>query len=158
MKPSVLHFFARPGWSPSNTKFIIGNDGLVNLRFVMYFELSIYIKRPPADVFIFLRDKHTYPQEPGSPVLILNKTSAGPARLGTHYREVIQMFPGIRGEILSEITRYAPYSHLEEYFHGAGMEGHLAYEFIRNEEGTQLIQRFTLLPRSLLKITSPLIR
>jgi hypothetical protein len=124
----------------------------------MYFELSINVNRPPADVFTFLRDKHAYPQEPGSPVLILDKTSPGPVRLGTHYREVVQMFPGIRGEILSEITRYEPYSHLEEDFHGAGMEGHLAYEFIRDEKGTQLIQRYTLHARGLLKIISPLMR
>jgi hypothetical protein len=124
----------------------------------MYFELSIYINRPPADVFTFLRDKHAFPQEPGSPVLILDKTSPGPARLGTHYREVVQMFPGIRGEILSEITRFEPCSHLEEDFHGAGMEGHLAYEFIRSGEGTQLIQRYTLHARGFLKISSPLMR
>ena len=43
----------------------------------MFFELSVRIRRPPEDVFDFLRDKDRYPQEPGSPVLALEKTTPG---------------------------------------------------------------------------------
>jgi hypothetical protein len=95
----------------------------------MYFDLSITIHRSPQDVFLFLRDKDKYPQEPGSPVLVLEQTTPGPAGLGTRYHEVVQMLPFIRGEILSVITRFEPGHRLEEDFEGAGMIGHLAYTF-----------------------------
>jgi len=57
----------------------------------MFFELSVTIDRPPEDVFAFLRDKDSYPQKPGSLVLILVKITSGQAGVGTCYREVVQM-------------------------------------------------------------------
>jgi hypothetical protein len=68
----------------------------------MYFDLSITIHRSREDVFGFLRDKDKYPQEPGSPVLVLEQTTPGPAGVGTRYREVVQMFPFVRGEMVSD--------------------------------------------------------
>jgi hypothetical protein len=124
----------------------------------LLFELSVTIERTPSDVFAFLRDKDLYPQEPGSPVLALDKTTEGPPGLGTRYREVVQMLPLMRGEILSEITRYEPDRFLEEDFEGAGMRGHLAYEFVPHGGGTELIQRETLQPLGLLKLVGPLIQ
>ena len=124
----------------------------------MYFELSISINRPPADVFAFLRDKDKHPQEEGSPVLVLEKTTPGPPGMGTCYREVVQMLPFYRGEILSEITRFEPNEYLEEDFGGAGMYGHLAYQFLPEEGGTKLIQRETLHYRGLLRFGEPVIR
>ena len=123
----------------------------------MYFELSISINRPPADVFAFLRDKDQYPQEQGSPVLVLEKTTPGLPGVGTRYREVVQMLPCYQGEILSEITRYEPNEYLEEDFRGAGMHGHLAYEFLPEKGGTKLIQRETLHYQWLLRFFEPLI-
>jgi uncharacterized protein YndB with AHSA1/START domain len=116
----------------------------------VYFELSVAIARPPSDVFGFLRDKDLYPQQPGSPVLALEKTTPEPVGVGTKYREVVQMLPLVRGEMLSEITRYEPPRFLEEDFHGAGMRGHLAYEFAPDGDGTVLVQRETLEPSGLL--------
>lgn len=55
----------------------------------MFFELSVYINRPPIDVFAFLRDKHEYPQEPGASVLSLDKLTKQPVI----YRQ--QMLPAI---------------------------------------------------------------
>jgi len=124
----------------------------------VYLELSIWIDRPQADVFAFLRDKDKYPQEPGSPVLILEQTTPGVPCVGTCYREVVQMFPFFRGEILSEITRFEPYEYLEEDFRGAGMHGHLAYQFLPEQGGTRLIQRETLHYRGVLRLCEPLIR
>lgn len=115
------------------------------------------IERSPSDVFLFLRDKDLYPQEPGSPVLVLEKTTDGPPGLGTRYREVVQMLPLIRGEIRSEITRYEPGRYLGERFWGAGMCGDLTYEFVPRGGGTELIQRETLQPLGLLKLVEPLI-
>jgi len=85
----------------------------------MYFELSILIHRLPADVFAFLRDKDKYPQEADSPVLLLEKTTPGFPGVGTCYREVVQMLPFYKAEILSEITRFEPNEYLEEDFKGA---------------------------------------
>ena len=124
----------------------------------MDFELSVFIKRPPADVYVFFRDKDTYPQEEGSPVLLLEKTTPGPVRVGTRYREIVQMLPFYRGEILSEITRVEPNNWLEEDFQGPGMQGHLAYQFLAEDGGTRLIQREFLQSRGLLKLCRPLVR
>lgn len=124
----------------------------------MYFELSITINRSPSDVFAFLKDKDLYPQEPDSPVLVLDKTTPGPASVGTCYREVVQMLPFVRGDILSRITRFEPGAYLEEDFKGAGMKGHLAYQFIKKGNGTLLIQRETLEWHGLLKLCAPMIR
>ena len=124
----------------------------------MYFELSVTIDRPPSDVFAFLRDKDLYPQEPDSPVLVLEKTTSGPPALGTRYREVVQMLPFIRGEILSEITSYEPYRYLGERFQGAGMQGCLLYEFAPCGDGTKLTQRETLHPLGILRLAGPAIK
>ena len=124
----------------------------------MYFELTILIKRSPADVFVFLRDKDKYPQKEGSPVLLLEKTTPGPVAIGTRYREVVQMLPFYRGEIVSEITRIEQNERLEEDFKGAGMHGHLAYHFLQENERTILIQRETLHYHGVLRLCEPLIR
>jgi hypothetical protein len=123
----------------------------------MDFELAITIDRAPAEVFAFLRDKDRHTQEADSPVLLLEKTTPGPAGAGTRYREVVQMLPFFRGEILSEITRFEPDGVLEEDFAGAGMEGHLAYRFLPADGGTQLIQRETLHLTGPLRLLAPLV-
>jgi hypothetical protein len=102
--------------------------------------------------------KGTHPQAPGSPVLALEKTTPGPVGVGTHYREVVRMLPGVRGEIRSVVTRFDPPTHLEEDFEGAGMAGHLAYTFVPERGGTQLIQRQCLVARGWLAPLAPLIR
>jgi hypothetical protein len=116
----------------------------------MDFELTIFIQRPPGEVFVFLRDKDTYPREEGSPVLRLEKTTPGPVRVGTRYVEVVQMLPFYRGVIRSGITRIEPGRWLEEDFRGAGMVGHLSYHFLPEAGGTRLVQRESLHPRGLL--------
>jgi hypothetical protein len=107
----------------------------------MYYELSILIKRYPEDAFIFLRDKDKHTQKENSPVLILEKTTEGPVRVGTRYREVVQMLPFYKGEIISTLTNYDPPRCLEEDFSGSGMKGHLAYQFLKRGTYTELIQR-----------------
>jgi hypothetical protein len=124
----------------------------------VYFELTISIHRPPADVFAFLRDKDKYPQEEDSPVLLLEQTTSGLPGVGTCYREVVQMLPFYQGEIVSKITRFEPNEYLEEDFCGAWMYGHLAYQFIPEQDGTKLIQRETLYYQGLLMLCEPVIR
>ncbi|MBE0684705.1 MAG: hypothetical protein IH585_01770, partial [Anaerolineaceae bacterium] len=122
----------------------------------MKFERSISIRCKPEEVFVFLRDKDQCQQEPGSPVLVLKKTTPGPVEVGTQYREVVQMFPLIKGEILSSVQCCDPPRYLEESFRGTGMEGYLAYEFILKEEGTLLIQRETIQFHGLFGLFTPL--
>jgi len=110
----------------------------------VYFELEVTIHRDPSEVFAFLRDKDLYVQKPGSPVLALDKTTAGPPAVGTRYREVVRMAPLVRATVFSEITRFEPPRYLEEVFRGAGMRGHLAYEFVALDGGTLLVQRETV--------------
>ena len=123
----------------------------------MDFELSVFIRRSPTDVFNFLRDKDLAVQKEGSPVILLEKTTSGPTGVGTRYRELVQMLPFIRGEILSEITRYEPNQYLEERFEGAGMKGYLVYQFLQEDDGTRLVQRQTLLPQGMLSLLEPII-
>lgn len=122
----------------------------------MIFERVISIRCKPKEAFVFLRDKDQFQQEPGSSVLVLEKTTPGPVGVGTCYSEVVQMFPLIKGEILSTIQRYEPPRYLEESFRGTGMDGYLAYEFIPVEEGTLLVQRETIQFHGLFGLFSPL--
>jgi hypothetical protein len=124
----------------------------------MEFELVIHIRRPPDDVFLFLRDKDKFPQAEDSPVLLLEKTTPGPHGVGTRYREVVQMLPFVKGEMLSEITHYEPGERLGEDWQGAGLKGHLTYLFIPENDGTRLIQRETVRPQGLLRLMAPLIK
>jgi hypothetical protein len=124
----------------------------------MYLELSILIQRPLGICFSFLRDKDTYPQKPGSPVLVLEKTTPGAIDVGTCYREVVQMFPLVRDEIYSVITRSTPPEWLEEDFESTWMHGHLSYQFISEGDGTRLIQCETLQMRGLLRVFEPLVK
>ncbi len=109
----------------------------------MYLELSIDINRP---------------QKEGSPVLLLEKTTADPVGMGTKYREIVQMLPYYKSEILSVITRYEPYEFLEEDFSATGMSGHLAYQFIDKDGSTQLIQRESIFFTFPLNLFNPIIK
>ena len=122
------------------------------------FELSVTIARPPAAVYAFLRDKHLHVRAPGSPVEALEKATPGPVDAGSRFREVVRMLPGIRGEIRSTVTRCEPDRALEEDFEGAGMRGHLAYEFLAEGAGTRLVQRQSLELTTWLWPLQPLVR
>ena len=124
----------------------------------MFFELSVTIARPPAAVFTFLRDKHMHVREPGSPVVVLEKITPDEVGIGTRYREVVRMLPGIRGEIRSTVTLCEPDRGLEEDFAGAGMRGHLAYEFVVDGGGTRLVQRQSLELAGWLRPLQPFVR
>jgi len=113
---------------------------------------SVFIDKPPADVFHFLRNKDSHKQESESPVLLLEKTTEGPVGSGTRYREVVQMAPFVRCEILSEVTRYEEYSVLEEAWAGGGMRGLLTYFFQPAGQGTQLVQHVQIKTHWLMRL------
>lgn len=124
----------------------------------MRFESSVRIARPPAEAFAFMRDKHLVAQELGSPVLVLEKTTPGDVGVGTRFREVVRLLPGVHGEIRSTITRCERDRALEEDFAGAGMRGHLTYGFRAEGDGTRLVQRQTLELVWWLRPLQPLVR
>ena len=121
----------------------------------MKFELSIWIDRLPEEAFVFLRDKHLYPQPSDSPVSRLDKVTPGPVGVGTRFVEVVR---GLRGEIHSEITCFEPASRLEEDFWGAGMTGHLAYRFLPEGGGMCLIQRESIRWHGITRLVAPILR
>jgi hypothetical protein len=104
------------------------------------FEYEILIQCEPASAFALLRDKHAFQQREGSPVLSLEKLTPGPVGVGTQFREVVQMLPCFRGEILSEVTRCDQFAHLEESFQGPYMRGYVAYTFSVGDGQTRLVQ------------------
>ena len=124
----------------------------------MDFELDIIIERSPYIVFTFLRDKDSYPQEENSPVLLLEKTTPGPLGVGTRYREIVQMLPFFKGEILSEITHFEPGHRLDEDWQGPCMDGWLTYLFLPENDGTKLIQREKVNLCGWLWLLSPIIK
>lgn len=65
------------------------------------------------------------------------------------------MFPFIKGEIRSVITRYQPPEWLEEAFEGSGMAGYLSYQFIPETGGTCLTQRERWQTQGFLRIFEP---
>ena len=123
----------------------------------MLHKFKIQINKPPVEVFQFLCNKDTYKQQNDSPVLSLEKTTTGPLGVGTRYREVVQMAPFIKSQMLSEITRYEPYSVLEEKWAGGGMKGILTYFFHQVGHGTELVQHVSFETHWLLRLFNAII-
>jgi hypothetical protein len=121
----------------------------------MKFERSISICCTPVEAFSFLRDKDEVVQEPDSPVLLLEKITPGEVKVGTKYVEIVQMFPFLKGKILSVIQLIEPPWKLEESFKGTGMDGYLAYEFLSEGEKTLLIQREVINFHGIFRLFSP---
>ena len=105
----------------------------------MLHEFRIRIIKSPDEVFQFLCHKDSHKQEKDSPVLLLEKTT-GLIGIGTCFREVVQMAPFLKSQILSEVTRYEPNSVLEEKWAGDGMKGVLTYSFHPSGKDTDLVQ------------------
>jgi len=69
---------------------------------------SVHIMCPPEAVFDYLANIQDMKKEKGSPVLALDLMTPDPPRIGSRYREVVQMLPFFNGEIFSEITVFEP--------------------------------------------------
>lgn len=124
----------------------------------MDFNLSIPIDRSPNVVFTFLREVENHPQEEKSKVLLIEKITPGPVNIGTRYREIVQMFPFIRGEMISEVTRYEPNECIQLTWHGGGMEGVLTYYFESHNGGTRLMLHETITLKGMMKLIKPIIQ
>ena len=117
----------------------------------MLVKLKISINKPPSEPFNFLSKKDEFKQPSSSPVLLLEKTTPGPLGVGTCYREVVQMMPFVKRDMLSEVTRFEPFSVLEEKWRGGSMEGTLTYFFNPIPEGTEIVQHVNIKALGLMK-------
>jgi len=124
----------------------------------MEFTFTAVIHCPPADVFALFRDIDQYNEHKGSPVPVLDKVTDGPFGVGTRYREVVKMMPGVTMTIYTEITDYEPERHLASRWWSNVMEGRLAYTFEPVDGGVLVIQRMSLIPKGILRVFSPLIK
>ena len=124
----------------------------------MEFEFTAVIHCPPADVFALFRDVDQYNEFDGSPVPVLDKITDGPVGVGTRYREVVRMMPGVMMTILSEVTGYEPERYLASDWHSNVMAGCLAYTFEPVDGGTRVVQKMTLEPKGVLRMFSPVIK
>ena len=115
------------------------------------------IAQPPSDVFAFFRDVDQHAGQEGTVVPVYDKITPGTVGVGTRYREVVQILPLVRGEIISEIVQYEEGSCLGYRFCGLGMEGVLAYRFEAEEGGTHVVQKQSLRPRGILRLFSGVI-
>ena len=119
---------------------------------------SIDIQRPPEAVFQFLANIQTVQQEEGSPVLALDLTTPGPPRLGSQYREVVQMLPFFKGEILSEITAFEPPRVLAMAWTAPGMKGTDTYELAPALGATNLKHTKKTVCLGALRLVEPFVR
>ena len=119
---------------------------------------SIDILRPPEAVFDYLANIQDVKQEEGSPVLALDLTTPGPPRLGSRYREVVQMLPFFKGEIFSEITAFEPPRVLEMAWTAPGMKGTDKYELAVTHGGTTLKHTKNTVCLGALRLMEPLMR
>ncbi len=119
---------------------------------------SIDIRKPPEVVFEFLANIQDVQQSDDSPVLALDLITEGPPRLGSRYREVVQMMPFVKGEILSEITAFEFPRVLEMTWTGPGMIGTDRYELDTHQNGTVLNHtKCTSFP-GVLRVFEPIMR
>jgi hypothetical protein len=118
----------------------------------MDFDLAITIRRPPEAVWPVLDDIQAYADAPGSPIPEMEKIPPGPVRVGTRWREVVRLLPGVTMTVWSEATAVEPVRRLEEDFRGPWMTGHLAYELEPVAAGCVLHQRETLTPHGPLRL------
>ena len=123
----------------------------------MEFNLSITVDRSPNVVFSFLKKVENHPQEEKSKVLLVEKITPGPVDFGTRYRETVLMFPLIRGEMISEVTRYEPEECFQLTWQGGGMEGVLTYNFESHNGGTRLILHETITVKGIMALAQPMI-
>ena len=124
----------------------------------MEINLSVMIERSVDKVFDFLRDFENHHQESNSQVLLVEKLTPGPSRIGTQYRETVQMLPFIKLEMITEVTQMKPHKSLEFTWSGGGMEGVLNYHFDSRDGWTNVEFKERVFPKGIMKLVGPLIK
>ena len=124
----------------------------------MEFSLSIAVDRPVEEVFTFLEDMRNHTQEEGSQVILVEKLTPGRIGAGTQFREMVQTFPFVRVEMLSEVTRHDPDERIEIAWYGGRMEGVLTYRLESQNGGTSVSFHETVTVKGLMSLAAPVIR
>jgi hypothetical protein len=120
--------------------------------------LSITIERSVDKVFGFLSDFENHHQESDSQVLLLEKLTPGPSRIGTRYREMVRMLPFITVEMITDVTQMKPNKSLEFTWSGGGMDGVLEYHFDPRDDWTIVEFKERVIPKGIMKLVGPLIK
>ena len=110
----------------------------------LLYDLSVHVHRPVTTVFAVLADIQDYAVRTGSPIVRMGKSPAGPTVVGTTWREVVRVAPGIQLEVQSLVTAVDPHRYLEMIFRGPAIAGRLRYELEPISGGTLLRQREVL--------------
>jgi len=111
-------------------------------------DLAVTIRRPPAVVYAFFVDVQAHVDEASRSIVPeLEKVTPGPTRVGTRWREVVRVAPGVRMTIWSEATEVEPDRRLIETFTSAWMRGTLEYAITPTADGCELRQRQAVMPR-----------
>jgi len=116
------------------------------------FRFTATIARPCQEVFAFLRDIDQHAGQEGTLVPVYDKITPGPVGVGTHYREIVQLLPFLRGEVITEVTEFEEADYLGYRFVAMGMEGRLAYRLEAVPEGTYVVQDQSFTPRGFLRL------
>lgn len=125
---------------------------------MIFWSSSIDIRRSPDVVFEFLANIQAVQQADDSPVLSLDLITDGPPRLGSRYREVVQMMPFVKGEIISEIVAFDFPRELEMTWDGPGMTGTDRYQLVANQSGTTLKHTKYTAFLGILRVMEPVLR
>ncbi len=120
--------------------------------------LSITIERSVDKVFGFLSDFENHHQESNSQVLLVEKLTPGSSRIGTKYRETVQLLPFIKVEMITEVTQMKPHKCLEFIWSGGGMEGVLEYHFDPRDGWTNVEFKERVIPKGIMKLVGSLIK
>lgn len=124
----------------------------------MEINVSIEIDRPMSEIYAFISDMENHAQEEDSKVLLVEKITHGPVEVGTRYREVVQMFPVIHVNMISEVTRFEPHECIEFAWKGGGMEGIFTYYVESQNDGARLRLHETITPRGIMVLVEPVIK
>lgn len=106
----------------------------------MDFDLAIDIERPPHDVYAMLADVQDFATGPGSPVTLMEKTPAGPTAVGTRWREVVRLMPGLAMTTRTTAALVEPDRRLGLDWTAPGMHGRILYTMESVGGGTRLRQ------------------
>lgn len=120
----------------------------------MDYDLAVTIRRPSGTVWPILDDIQDHIHAPGSPVPEMEKIPPGPVRVGTRWREVVRLLPGLTMTMWSEVTAVEAGHVLEETFRGPWMSGRIRYEIEPVAGGCVLHQRETLTPHGPLRVVA----
>jgi carbon monoxide dehydrogenase subunit G len=110
----------------------------------MRFEGSVHIARPIEDVFGMLADIQDWATGPDSPVEVMEKSPPGATVVGTRWREVVRLGPGMTMTMWSQVDGLDSPHLLALRFWGGNMRGRLVYTLTEDDGHTLLNQQETL--------------